>query len=182
MTGHRVEFPLYLYTVGEKWSCSVMSGSLWPHGLRPPGSSVRGIFSGKSAGVGCHFLLRGIFLTWGSNPGVPHCRQTLYPLSHQGSPYSVSLLVICFICSRVYMSILFTLLYFPLGLPRQLSGEESTCRCRRLGFDPWVRKIPWRSKWQPTPVFLPGKPHGQRSLVGYSPRGCKSWTQLYEWT
>ena len=43
---------------------------------------------------------------------------------------------------------------------------------KRLGVDPWVRKILWRRKWQPTPVFLPGKFHGQRSLVGYSPRGC----------
>ena len=40
-------------------------------------------------------------------------------------------------------------------------------------FNPWVRKIPWRRKWQPTPVFLPGKSHGQRSLAGYSPWGCK---------
>ena len=40
-------------------------------------------------------------------------------------------------------------------------------------FDPWVRKIPWRRTWQPTPVFLPGKPHGQRSLAGHSPWGCK---------
>ena len=41
------------------------------------------------------------------------------------------------------------------------------------GFHPWVRKIPWRRKWQPTPVFLPGKFQGHRSLAGYSPRGCK---------
>ena len=41
----------------------------------------------------------------------------------------------------------------------------------RHEFDPWVRKIPWRRKWQPTPVFLPGKSHGQRSLGGYSPWG-----------
>ena len=40
-------------------------------------------------------------------------------------------------------------------------------------FDPWVGKIPWRRKWQPTPVSLPGKSHGQRSLVGCSPWGCK---------
>ena len=40
-------------------------------------------------------------------------------------------------------------------------------------FDPWVRKMPWRREWQPTPVFLPGESHGQRSLVGYS---CKRWT------
>ena len=42
-------------------------------------------------------------------------------------------------------------------------------RHRRCKFSPWVRKIPWRRKWQPTPVFLPGKFHGQRSLAGYSP-------------
>ena len=39
--------------------------------------------------------------------------------------------------------------------------------------DPWVRQIPWRRAWQPTPVFLPGESHGQRSLIGSSPRGCK---------
>ena len=42
-------------------------------------------------------------------------------------------------------------------------------QCRKPGFDPWVGKIPWRRKWQPTPVLLPGKSHGWRSLVGYSP-------------
>ena len=41
------------------------------------------------------------------------------------------------------------------------------------GFDPWVRKIPWRRKQQPTPVLLPGKFHGWRSLIGYSPWRCK---------
>ena len=51
--------------------------------------------------------------------------------------------------------------------------ERIHLQCRRPGFDPWVRKIPWRREWQPTPVFLPGKSHGQRSLVGYKPRGCK---------
>ena len=56
------------------------------------------------------------------------------------------------------------------------SGKESTCQLRRYkrcSFDPWVGKIPWRRKWQPTPVFLVGKSHGQRSLAGYSPWGCK---------
>ena len=42
---------------------------------------------------------------------------------------------------------------------------------KRLGFNPWVRKIPWREKWQPTPVFLSS--HGQRNLACYSPLGCK---------
>ena len=58
------------------------------------------------------------------------------------------------------------------GLPGWHSSKESTCqckRCKRHRFDPWVRKIPSSSKWQTAPVFLPGKFHGQRSLVGYNP-------------
>ena len=51
-------------------------------------------------------------------------------------------------------------------------------QCRRPGFKPWVGKSPWRSEWQPTPVFLPGDSNGQRSLAGYSPWGCKSRTRL----
>ena len=57
---------------------------------------------------------------------------------------------------------------------RWLSGKESACQCRRHRFDLWVGKIPWRRKWQPTPVFLPGKSHGQRRLAGYSSRGHRS--------
>ena len=59
------------------------------------------------------------------------------------------------------------------GLSWWLSGKESACQCGKCEFDPWVRKIPWRRKWQPTPVLLPGKFHGQRSLVGSSPWGRK---------
>ena len=62
------------------------------------------------------------------------------------------------------------------GLPRWHSDKESACQCRRhkrRGFNPWVGKIPWRRKWQPAPVPLPGKSHGRRSLAGYSPWGCK---------
>ena len=65
-----------------------------------------------------------------------------------------------------------------MGNPRWHGGKESACQYRRLRFDPWVGKIPWGWKWQPTPVFLPGKFQGQRSLVGYSPRGPKSQTWL----
>ena len=49
------------------------------------------------------------------------------------------------------------------------NGEEPTCQSRRrkrLGFDPWVGELPWRRKWQPTPVLLPGESHGQGSLGG----------------
>ena len=57
-------------------------------------------------------------------------------------------------------------------LLRWLSGKEAAWqgrRHRRWWFDPWVRKIPWRRKWQASPVFLPGETHGQRSLEAYSP-------------
>ena len=46
-------------------------------------------------------------------------------------------------------------------------------QCRRPGFNPWVEKIPWRSEWLPTSIFLPGEFHGQKNLVGYSPLVCK---------
>ena len=56
-------------------------------------------------------------------------------------------------------------------------GKELICQCRRQkrpSFNSWVGKIPWRRVWQPTPVFLPEKSHGQRSLVGYNPRVAES--------
>ena len=71
------------------------------------------------------------------------------------------------------------------GLPRWRNSKESACQCRtrkRQGFDSWVGKIPCSRKQQPDPVFLPGKFHGQRSLVGYSPWGSQTvgynWAQL----
>ena len=60
---------------------------------------------------------------------------------------------------------------FKLGFPGDLMVRNPPCQCRRPRFHPWVGKIPWRRPWQPTPVFSPGKSHGQRSLVGYSPWG-----------
>ena len=66
-------------------------------------------------------------------------------------------------------------IYIYIGFPGGAS-KESACQRRRHKrhvFDPWVRKIPRRRAWQPTSVFLPGESHGQRSLAGYSPCGCK---------
>ena len=60
-----------------------------------------------------------------------------------------------------------------MGFPGGSSGKEPACQCRRhkrSGFDPWIGKIPWRRKWQPTPEFLSGESQGQRSLVG-----CRLW-------
>ena len=63
-----------------------------------------------------------------------------------------------------------------LGFPGGSEVKAAACfclQCKRPGFHPWVGKIPWRRKWQPTPVLLPGKSHWRRSLVGYSPQGRK---------
>ena len=72
-------------------------------------------------------------------------------------------------------------LIYTMGLPRWLSGKKSNCRCksfRRHGFDPWVRKILWRRKWQPTPVFLLDNSM-DRGAWGTTAHGVpKSWTQL----
>ena len=74
----------------------------------------------------------------------------------------------------------FNFFFCPIQLPFHtyraslMAQQLRIClQCRRCNFNPWIRKIPWRRAWQPTPVFLPGKFHGQRRLVGYSPQGCK---------
>ena len=75
----------------ESVSCSIMSDSFNPMDCSQLGFSVHGILQARILGVGCHSLLQGIFLSQGSNPGLLHCRQILYPLSYQGS--SICILV-----------------------------------------------------------------------------------------
>ena len=70
---------------------------------------------------------------------------------------------------RIFMS----LIHFEFIFPWWLRWWSVCLHCQRPGFNPWVGKISWRRKWQPTPVFLPEKSHGRRSLVGFSPRGHK---------
>ena len=76
------------------------------------------------------------------------------------------------------------LLEFPGGSDGKKKKKKVHLQCRRSGFNPWDRKIPWSKEWQPTPVFLPGEFHEQRILVGYSPWGsgggwwAKSWIWL----
>ena len=61
-----------------------------------------------------------------------------------------------------------------LRLPRWYSGKETACQCRICEFDPWVQKIPWTKKWQPSPVFLAGKSQWTEEPGGdYSPQGHK---------
>ena len=149
----------------------------------------------------CHFLLQGIFLTQGSNPGLPRCRQTLIRLSHLCwilTPYQRAYLQIfsldpfvvfsfCWLflllCRSVLVWysqtcwILLLLLVF-WGLLWWLNGKRNHLQCRRYRrcrFDPWVGKILWRRAWQHNTVFLPGESLGQRSLLVYSPWGHKEW-------
>ena len=85
-------------------------------------------------------------------------------------------LYICLYASKIYFD--YCILIFPHGS----DGKESSCNAGDLGqiFDPWVREIPWRREWQLTPVLLPGESHGQRSVAGYSPWGCKG-LDMTEW-
>ena len=75
---------------------------------------------------------------------------------------------------------------YPLGFPGGSDGKEPANNVRDRGSIPWVGKIPRRRAWQPTPVSLPGKSHGQRSLAGYSPWSCRvrqNWaTNTHTWT
>ena len=71
------------------------------------------------------------------------------------------------------------------SFPGGSDGKEPPCQCRRLkrcGFDPWVRKIPWRREWLPTLVFLTGEFDAQWSLAGYSPWGCKESDSIEQLT
>ena len=86
--------------------------------------------------------------------GLLHCRPIRNKLSHQGNPSIQE-------SDTKYR------------LPRRLRWQRICLQCRRPGINPWVRKISWRREWQLTPIFLPGEVHGQRSLAGYSPQGCK---------
>ena len=109
-----------------------------------PGSSVHGTFQAR-------------ILEW---VAIPSLRRSSWPRDRTQ--------ISCISCTGRWVSYHFTT---GQPLPDGASSIKSPCQCRRQGLDPWVEKILWRRKWLPTPVFLPGKFHGQRSLVGYSPWG-----------
>ena len=81
---------------------------------------------------------------------------------------------------HTYMCIWYLYHILQVFVPKWLRDREYACQCRRCGFDPTDGKIPWRREWLPTLVFLPGKSHGQRSLVSYSPRSSKE-SDITEW-
>ena len=89
-----------------------------------PAFSVHGIFQARVPRMGCHFLLQGIFPTQGSNQGLLHCRQTLYLLSHEGSPICVCIyhinicafMLSCFSCVRLFVTLLTVARQSPLSM------------------------------------------------------------------
>ena len=90
--------------------------------------------------------------------------ETVLPVDSQPNAYSLVVAVVKQEIKQVLIDV-----KDKLGFPSGISGKEPACQCRRHkrhGFDPWVGKVPWRKAWQPTPVFLPGESHGQRSLEG----------------
>ena len=141
----------------ESVTCSVVSGSLPPHG-QPARLLCPWISPGKNTGVGCHALLQGIFLTQQLNPSLPNCRRILYHLSHQGS-------LLYSYLSKPWAS---QVALVVKNLPASAGG------IRDVGSIPeWERSLGERRAWQLTPVFLPEESREQRSLVGYSPWGQK---------
>ena len=100
-------------------------------------------------------------------PSFPLHTQPLLPVSR-------SLLPCCGLAPAAGLCLLSG--SFLCCFPGGTGGKELACqcwRCKSRRLNPWVRKIPWRRAWQPTPVLLPGESHGQRSLAGYSPWGCR---------
>ena len=129
-----------------------------------PGFSIHGDSPGKTIGMGCHALLQGIFPTQRLNPGLPHCMWILQYLSHQGSPGREGIWSKdCFV-QRSWFKVKqeHNVFWGHLGAIFPHSLVNICLQFGRPGFDSWVGKIPWRRKWQPTPVFLPEESHGQR--------------------
>ena len=106
------------------------------------------------------------------------CRIALFPYSGHFSVHIYFTLTLVYACELPEWIFDVDQEQSRLSSNSDLCLSQSCLQCRRPRFDSWVRKIPWRRKWQPTPVSLPRESHGQRSLAGYSPGGCKSWTRL----
>ena len=153
----------------------VVFDSLWSHGLKPTSLLCSWGSPGKNTGVGCLFLLQGIFPTQGSNPDL-HCRQILYQLSHQESPLLLNLDIKRKTRDWLEKAMATHSSTLAWKIPwMEEPGRLQSMGSQRVGHD-WATSlslftfIHWRRKWQPSPVFLPGESQGRRSLVG-----CLLW-------
>ena len=130
-----------------------------------------------------------ILVLWVQLFCIPHVNVIIQYLSFQVWPISLSIMPFSFIHVVANDRISFFLMTEYCSVIQTHTHTDTdfsdgsvvtSKRCKWCGFDPWVGKIPWRKKWKPTPVFLPGKSHEQRSLVGYSPWGWKE-LGMTEW-
>ena len=148
-------------------ACSVVSDSLWPHGLQPARLLCPWNFPGKNTGVNCHFLLQGIFLTQESDLRLLHWQVNFLP----AEPLGTDLVTFTPHSSTLAWKIPW------MEEPGRLQSMGSL----RVGHD-WATSLSlftfmhWRRKWQPTPVFLPGESQGWGSLLG-----CHLWGLMYLW-
>ena len=166
----------------ESESISVKSDSLWPHELYGPWN-----FPGQNTGVGSLSLLQRIFPTEKLNQGLLNETHEIKHLFLVGETFKIIVEIrkisTKYINTQHNVLILY-IIHCIFGLPRWLSGEKSTCQWEDTeeSINPWIRKITWRRKWQPTPVIMPGRSHGERSLEGYRPWSHKSvghnWAQV----
>ena len=132
----------------------------------PSDSSVMGFSSGKNPGVGCHALLQGVFQTQGSNPGLLHCKQILYSLSHQVA--SLLKVNVYFeekpstLYKLIFLKILYMYIYQVAQVEKNLPEVQKT-QVQSMG-----QEHPFEKGMATHSVFLPGEFLGQRSLEGYS--------------
>ena len=157
-----------------------MSDSVRPHRRKPTRLTCPWDSPGKNSGVGCHFLLQCMKVK--SESEIAQSCLTLsdpmdcsLPGSSVYGIFQARVLEWGAIAFSEYYAtchLIIGFLFF-IGLSWWLRGKKKEKKCRRCGFSPWVGKIPWRLKQQSTPVFLPGKSHGKRSLAAYSPWGHK---------
>ena len=121
-----------------------------------PGTSVHGILQARKLDFVAHSLLQEIF-PWDWSQVSFTTGRFLTIWATREAP------VFWAWCTSLFL----LLILGKMGCPWWLGAEESACWCWKCGFDPWIRKIPWRMKWQPTPVFLPGKSHSVQHFVTY---------------
>ena len=162
----------------DKLSCFSRVRLCDPMDCSPPGSSVHGILQATILVWAAAPSSRASSLTQESNQcflRLQHWRVGSLPLAPPGKPMLIKTRGLFSSCKN-YTVWYWSLVELLSGFPGGASGKELACHCRRCKrhrFDPRVKTIPWRRALQPTPIFLPGESHGQRSLVGYSPWGRK---------
>ena len=152
-----------------------MSDSVRPQRQQPTRLPRPWDSPGKNTGVSCHFLLQCMKVK-SENEVAQSCPTLSNPMdcSLPGSSVHGIFQARVLEWGAIAFSIPNPRFHHlsPIHFPGGTRRNEPTCqqrRCKRCRFDPWIRKIPWRRAWQPTPVFLPGESHGQTSLAVYTP-------------